>query len=318
MFRVAVLDDYARVSLRLADWTPLADRAEIVVFDRPLSEAAARVELRDFDAVCLMRERMPFPGSLIRALPRLRHITFTGPRNRTLDLDAARARGIVVAGATGDPTASGGTVELAWGLILSAARQLPQQMQHLREGGWQLEPGRVVRGKTLGLLGLGRLGAQMVPIARAFGMEVIAWSPNLTNDRALAAGTVRVERDSLFEGADFLSLHLVLSERSAGLVGEAEFSRMKPLAWLINTSRAGLVDAQALYRSLSEGRIAGAALDVFEVEPLPVSDRLRGLSNVLMTPHLGYYTVEQMSAFYRNMIANLMAFLDGALAQSEQ
>jgi D-3-phosphoglycerate dehydrogenase len=311
MLRIAVLDDYAQVALKLADWSSLRQRAEVVVFDRPLGEEQAREVLRGFTAVCLMRERMAFPGRLIRALPDLRCIAITGPRNRTLDLDAARACGIAVCTASGSPAASGGTVELAWGLILAAARQLPQQIQSLRAGTWQLEPGQILRGKTLALLGLGRLGAQMVPVARAFGMEVIAWSPNLTVERAQAAGAEHVRREALFERADFLSLHLVLSERTAGLVGEPDLERMKPGAWLVNTSRAGLVDPDALFRCLERRRIAGAALDVFEVEPLPAGDRLLTLPNVLLTPHLGYYTVEQMGAFYRNTVTNLQSFLDG-------
>ncbi|MEN9774699.1 MAG: hypothetical protein RL322_1769 [Pseudomonadota bacterium] len=311
MFRIAVLDDYAQVAHRMADWSALQGRAEIVFFDQALAPDEAVRALQDFDAVSLLRERMAFPRSLIERLPRLKCIAITGPRNRTLDIDAARDRGIVVCSATGAPVASGATVELSWGLILSAARQLPAQMSRLRAGGWQGDPGHVLRGRTLGVLGLGRLGAQMVPIAQAFGMTVIAWSPNLTDEKAAACGALRVSREALFEQSDYLSLHLVLSERSAGLVGAADLARMKPTAWLINTSRAGLVEADALWQALQERRLGGAALDVYDIEPLPLSDRFRALDQVIMTPHLGYYVVEQLEAFYQGTVRNLVAFLDG-------
>lgn len=312
LFRIAVLDDYQHVALTLANWSPVQAQAEVVVFDRHLGEEEAAERLRDFDALCMMRERMAMPRRLIERLPRLKLICITGGKHRTLDEDAARERGIALLTAAGSEAGASSTTELAWGLILSALRQIPQQAQGMREGGWQTHCGSVLRGKTLGLVGLGKLGQQMVPVARAFGMQVRAWSQNLTPEAASGAGAQYASKEDLFATSDIVSLHLVLGERSRGIVGRADLSRMQPHAWLVNTARAGLVDQEALYEALAQRRIAGAALDVFDVEPLPADDRFRRLDNVVLTPHLGYAAQEQMRAFHQNTVRHLVDFLAAA------
>jgi len=308
-FRIAVLDDWQHVALQLADWSQVQARAEVVVFDRHLGEEEAAAALRDFDALCLMRERMAMPRRLIEQLPRLKLICFTGARHRTLDEDAARERGIALRSAVGSDAGGSSTTELAWGLILSALRRIPQQAEGMRAGGWQTQCGSVLRGKTLGLVGLGKLGRQMVPVAQAFGMQVRAWSPNLTPEAAAEAGVQHASKEDLFAGSDIVSLHLVLGERSRGIVTRADLSRMQPHALLVNTARAGLVDQDALYLALVERRIGGAALDVFEAEPLPPDDRFRALDNVVLTPHLGYATVEQMRGYQENTVRHLLDYL---------
>jgi len=308
-FRIAILDDWQHVALTLADWSPVQAQAEVVVFDRHLDEDEAAQELRDFDALCLMRERMAMPKRLMEQLPRLKLICITGARHRTLDEEAARERGIALLAATGSEAGATSTTELAWGLMLAWLRQIPQQAQGMRTGGWQTHCGSGLRGKTLGLVGLGKLGRQMVPVAHAFGMRVQAWSQNLTPEAAAAAGAAHVSKDDLFATSDIVSLHLVLGERSRGIVGRADLWRMQPHALLVNTARAGLVDQDALYEALVQGRIGGAALDVFNEEPLPPHDRFRELGNVLLTPHLGYATEEQMRGYQQNTVRNLLGYL---------
>ncbi|MFD1840568.1 D-2-hydroxyacid dehydrogenase family protein [Paracidovorax cattleyae] len=309
--RVAILDDYQGIALRMADWSALQQRCELVSFDRHLEEDEAVAALQDFDAVCLLRERMAFPASLIERLPRLRFIAVTGIRNRTLDLEAALGRGIVVSHTERRGDGLGATAELAWGLILALARHLPQEFANMREGRWQTTLGTALGGRTLGLLGLGRLGRRMVPVARAFGMDVVAWSQNLTDEAAQAAGCRRVDKQELFARSDFISLHLVLSERSRHIVGAQELAAMQPHAVIVNTSRGPLIDRAALVEALQAGRIAGAGLDTFDVEPLPAGDPLRRLPNVVLTPHLGYTVEELLRPFYEDTVENLAAFLDG-------
>jgi len=312
MIRIAILDDYAGVALQLADWSALRGRAEVVVFRRNLAvpEEAAEA-LADFDVVCCMRERMAFPAELIARLPRLKLITITGLSHRTLDLEAATARGIPVCGTVLQGRGRNATVELAWGLILSLARHLPAEIAGMRQGGWQTRLGSSLADKTLGLLGLGRLGRRMVPIARAFEMKVIAWSSNLTAEAAEAVGAIRVEKEALFRQSDVLSIHLVLGERSRGLVGAPELALMKPSAWLVNVARGPIVDRAALLEAVTTRRIAGAAVDVYDVEPLPEGDPMRRLDNLLPTPHLGYAVAETMGEFYQGTVANIRAWLDG-------
>lgn len=307
--RVAVLDDYQRIALRLADWSALGERAEVVVFHEPLDEAQAVSELQEFDVLCLMRERMAMPRGLLERLPRLKLICTTGAKHRTLDEEAARERGIELLAAAGSDAGRSATAELAWGLILSLMRGIPREAQGMRDGAWQTHVGRVLRGKTLGLLGLGKLGRQMVPVARAFGMDVLAWSPNLTPGAASEAGAAYASKEKLFACSDVVSLHLVLGERSRGIVSREDLARMKPDAFLVNTARAGLVDTDALYEALQQRRIAGAGIDVFDSEPLPADDRFRALDNVVLTPHLGYATEEQMRAFHQGTVDNLAAWL---------
>lgn len=310
--RIAVLDDYQRLALRLADWSALERRgAQVTVFDRhlPLDEAAHA--LADFDAVCHLRERMAMPRELIERLPRLRCIAITGREHRTLDLAAAHERGIVVTCAANQGQGQRATPELAWGLILALARQIPQSAALMKDRGWQRHCGVTLEGKTLGLIGLGRIASAMVPVAQAFGMKVLAWSANLQPARAQAAGALWCDRDELLARSDFISLHLVLSERSRHTLGAPELARMKPTAYLVNTARAQLVEPQALLTVLREGRIAGAGLDVFEHEPLPDDHPLRRLDNVILTPHLGYTVEETLAAFYQGTVDNLLAFMDG-------
>jgi phosphoglycerate dehydrogenase-like enzyme len=311
-FRIAVLDDYQHVALTLADWSPVRARSEVVVFDRHLSEDEAAEQLHDFDALCLMRERMAMPRRLIERLPRLKLICITGGKHRTLDEDAVRERGIELLAASGSETGASATSELAWGLILAWMRRIPQEAQAMRAGGWQTQCGSVLRGKTLGLVGLGKLGRQMVPVAHAFGMQVRAWSQNLTPEAAAAAGAQYTSKEDLFIISDIVSLHLVLGERSRGIVTRADLGRMRPHALLVNTARAGLVDQDALYEALAQGRIGGAALDVFDEEPLPPDDRFRTLDNVVLTPHLGYAAREQMRAYQQNTVRHLVDYLAGA------
>jgi len=315
MPRVAILDDYAGAALEVADWSPVQARADITVFDRHLSQAQAAEALRPFDVVCTLRERMAFPRALIEGLPNLGLITIVGHSLPNLDLAAATECGVAVAHSDfASPrfrSVRDATPELAWGLMIATVRNLAEEHRRMREGGWQASTGRTLWGTTLGLLGLGRTGKRMAGYAKAFGMQVIAWSQNLTEEAASAAGARRVEKAALFEEADVVSIHLVLSERTRGLVGEPELARMKPHAYLINTSRGPIVDEAALIAALEAGRIAGAGLDVYDLEPLPADHRLRALPNVTLSPHLGYVTHEMLGAFYSDTVEAVVAWLDG-------
>lgn len=311
MLRIAILDDYQDVALGLADWASLGPDCEVVRFGRNLAtEEEAATALADFDVLCLMRERMALPPSLMARLPRLRLVSVTGARIRTLDLAAAAAQGITVC-----HTAAGesrrGVPELAWALIFALARHIPAEDATIRAGGWQAGLGHVLGGKVLGLAGLGKLGGRMAVIGRAFEMQVIGWSPNLTEARAAELGVRRVDKATLFAEADVVSLHLILSDRSRGIVGAAELAAMKPGAMLINTARGPLVDEAALIAALREGRIR-AGLDVFDREPLPPDHPLRNAPNTVLTPHVGYATQGAYAEFFRDTVENIRAWRAGA------
>ncbi|MFG2306586.1 D-2-hydroxyacid dehydrogenase family protein [Actinacidiphila glaucinigra] len=305
--KIAILDDYQGVALGLADWDAL--RADVHVFrDAFQDEEAVVAALAGFEVVVAMRERTPFPASTLDRLSDLKLLVTTGPVNAAIDLDAARRAGITVCGTGyfGHPTA-----ELTWALILSAARLIPQQVDSVRRGGWQQGLGTSLRGATLGLLGLGRLGTAVAEVGRAFGMRTIAWSQNLTPDAAQAKGAEYVPRDELFARSDVLSIHMVLSESTQGLVGARELGLMKPTAILVNTSRGPLVDEAALIAALTEERIASAALDVFDREPLPAGHPLRTLPNAVVTPHIGYVSRDLYEVFYRDAVEDIAAWSAG-------
>lgn len=309
MPRIAILDDYASVSLRMADWTSLPKGFEPVVFTDNVVEHDALVErLKDFEIVCAMRERTPFPGDVFQRLPNLKLFVTSGMRNKAVDFVTANQRGVVCCG-----TESGGitTVEHTWALILGLARHIAHDDRMMREGKWQTRIGVDLNGRTLGVIGLGRLGGMVATIAKAFGMKVIAWSENLTAERCAEVGVEQVSREELFRRADFITIHMVLSDRSRGLVGAKEFALMKPTARLVNTSRGPIVDEKALIDALSGNRIAGAAVDVFDEEPLPADHPLRKLDNLLMTPHMGYVTEETYRVFYGQMVENIRAWHEG-------
>ncbi|MDQ1077621.1 D-2-hydroxyacid dehydrogenase family protein [Pseudoroseomonas cervicalis] len=312
--RIAVLDDYQQVARGMADWSALGEEARIDFLDRPLAALpleAAAAALAEYEVLGLMRERMPMPAALLARLPRLRLIVTTGARNPSLDVAAARARGITVCH-TGGGESYHATTELALALMLNALRHLPGEEARMRQGLWQGSVGRTLHGRVLGLAGLGRLGGRMAELGRAFGMEVIAWSENLTAARCAELGVRQVGREALFRGAEILSLHLVLSERSRGLVGPAEFALMRPDAVLINTSRGPLVQEAALIEALRSRRIAAAGLDVYDQEPLPADHPLRGLDNVVLSPHLGYVTEGTYRVFFRDMVEAIAAWKAGA------
>jgi len=291
----------------MADWSPLAGRAVITVFNDHLSNLDEVVErLLPFDVVCVMRERTPLPRSVIERLPRLKLIASTGPRNAAINMEAAAERGSVVAHTGCDPRP---TIEMTWALILASARQVALENAHVRVGGWQLTIGDSLHGKTLGVLGLGNMGSEVARIGLAFGMEVIAWSQNLTVDKAKTCGARLVSKEELFRNADLLTIHLVLSQRTKGLIGAAELQAMKPSARLINTSRGPIVDEPALIEVLHERRIAGAALDVFDVEPWPADHPFRSLDNVLSTPHIGYVARDLYRVFFADTVKNITRWL---------
>lgn len=306
---IAILDDYQNVALSLADWSALNGRAAITVFNDHLDGTDAVVaRLQPFEVVCVMRERTPMTRAIIERLPKLRVIASTAPRNASIDLEAAAERGVQVlhTGYSSTPT-----IELTWALILASSRNLIEENTALRTGGWQRKLGDELAGRTLGLLGLGNIGGEMARIGKAFGMTVIAWSRNLTAERAAAAGTVVVAKDELFRRADILSIHLVLSDRTRGLVGAPEFALMKPTARLVNTSRGPIVVEADLLDTLKTGRIAGAAIDVFDQEPLPLDHPFRTVPNVLATPHIGYVSRTQYERFYKDTVDNIVRWLDG-------
>ncbi|MGJ4948315.1 D-2-hydroxyacid dehydrogenase family protein [Bradyrhizobium sp. HKCCYLS20291] len=308
--RCAILDDYYDTTLSLADWPRLAGNVDVTAFTHPFDgEEAAASALADVDIICAMRERTPLPRTLIERLPKLKLLITSGMRNAAIDMDAAKGRGIVVCGTQygRDPTAP-----LTMGLILELTRKIGQENARMHAGQpWQALGGVEIEGKTLGIIGLGKLGTKIAGLAKAFGMNVIAWSPNLTPERCQEAGVGYATKEQLFATADVITIHVVLSERSRGLVGAADIARMKPSAYLVNTSRAPIVDEAALLQALREKRIAGAGLDVFSVEPLPAAHPLRGLDNVVLTPHLGYVTEESFRAHYGQMVDCIAAWLDG-------
>lgn len=310
--KLGLLDDYQGVALVMADWSALVGRAEIEVFREPFADLdAAAAALAEFDILCIMRERLRFPGALIERLPRLKCLITTGSYNAAIDLAAATARGVIVCGTTNGPGTTA-TAELAWGLVLAAVRQLPREDRAVRHGQWQTGLGRLVEGRTIGLIGLGAVGSVVARYAAAFGMRMLAWSPNLTAERAAEFGARRVDKEVLLRESDIVSLHIVLSDRTRGLIGARELALMRRSAVLVNTSRGPLVDEAALVAALAEGRIAGAALDVFDHEPLPAGHPLRGCADrVVLTPHIGYVTEEVYRVFYRDTAEAARAFLDG-------
>ena len=315
MPKVAILDDYARAALDVADWSAVQAKAEIVVFDRHLSEDEAAEALKDFEVLVTVRERMALPRTLIARLPKLRLITIIGMSLPNLDMAAATEHGVVVChsdyGAPAFRGVSNATPELTWGLMIATVRHIAHEDRRMRDGGWQSTTGLILAGRTLGLLGLGRIGRRMAEYAKVFGMEVIAWSQNLTAEAAAEVGVRRVEKDELFAQADVLSIHLVLSDRSRGLVTARELGLMKPTAYLINTSRGPIVDEAALIEVLRSRRIAGAGIDVYGAEPPPADHPLRSIDNVTLTPHLGYVTRETLHAFYSDSLEAVAAYLDG-------
>lgn len=311
MLKIAVLDDYQRVAEQYADWDRVRAQCSVEIFDRHLgSTDEAAAALADFDVICLLRERMPVPAALIERLPKLKLICATGAHNRTLDLDAATARGIVVShtrnAATENPTS-----ELTWGLILAAARRIDLENRNMRNGGWQTTVGSTLHGRTLGVVGLGRLGQVVARIGAAFGMDILAWSPNLTEERAAAAGARLVSKADLFARSDVVTIHMVLSDRTRGLIGAEELALLGSEGILVNTSRGPLVQEGALIAALREGRLGVAALDTFDVEPLPKDHPFRTMDNVLATPHLGYVTQGTYQVFYPDIVENIEAFLAG-------
>ncbi len=312
--RIAVLDDYQSVALSMADWSVLDARATVTVFNDHVADTDAVVErLQPFDIVCVMRERTPMTRSIIERLPKIRMIASTANRNASIDLKAAEERGIQVVhtGYTSAPT-----IELTWALILASARNLVAENASLRGGGWQQSVGDDMAGRTLGVLGLGNVGGAVAQIGNAFGMKVIAWSQNLTIDRAAEAGATLVSRDEVFREADVVTIHLVLSGRTRGLVGAAELALMKPTSRLINTSRGPIVVEADLIAALKDKTIAGAAIDVFDQEPLSLDHPLRALPNLLATPHIGYVSRGLYARFYQDTVTNICRWLDGQAAEA--
>ncbi len=309
MIKVAVLDDYQAVAATMADWAQLGPDVAVDFFHEHVAEREALVErLAPYAVVCLMRERTPFPRALFERLPGLQLLVTTGMRNAAIDMEAAREHGVVVCGTGG---ATHGTAELAWALVLALARNLPTEDAWLRQGGWQRSVGTTLHGRTLGLLGLGRLGQVVARYGHAFGMDVLAWSHNLTAEHAAEHGASRVDEDELLRRADVVSIHLVLSERTRGLIGARELALMQPSAYLVNTSRGPIVDEDALVRALHDGVIAGAALDVYHEEPLPPDHPLLDAPNTVLTPHLGYVNDAAYEAFYRDTVEVIRSWRAG-------
>jgi phosphoglycerate dehydrogenase-like enzyme len=307
--KIAVLDDFQGVALEMADWSPLEEKAEITLFRDHLSDAASVVQrLKPFDVVCVMRERTPLPRAILEQLPNLKLIASTALRNASIDVAAAKERGITVCG-TG--YSANGAAELTWALIMAAVRSIPAECESLRKGQWQVSVGENLEGLTIGIVGLGRIGASIAKYARAFGMNVIAWSQNLTRETAEQHGARLVSKEELFRQADIVTVHLILSGRTRGIIGAPEFTLMKPTAYFVNTSRGPLADENALIDALKSQAIAGAALDVFDIEPLPESHPLRSLPNVVATGHVGFVTRESYRKFYGDTVENILAWLDG-------
>jgi len=312
VIRVAVLDDYQRRAHEWADWSSLGDDVEVEFFAEPIAQPELARALAGFQVLVLMRERTRFTADVLAQLPELTLVVTTGMRNASLDVAHLLDRGVVVCGTEHDPGGAGvsSTVEVAWALILATAKRVTVEDRALRAGRWQTDLPVNLSGATLGLLGLGRLGAQMVAPARAFGMDVLAWSENLTASRATEVGARLVTREELFAHSDWLSIHLVLSDRSRGLVGAAELAAMRSGATLINTSRAGIVDRDALIRELRAGRI-NAGLDVYDTEPLPVDDPLTSIAGAVLLPHLGYVSHDAMRVMYGQVVEDIRAWRSG-------
>ena len=307
-YKIAVLDDYQNAAFESADWSVLGHRADIAVFQDHIADPEAMIErLLPFDVICVMRERSPLPRNIIERLPNLKLIASTGAGNSSIDVAAAGDHGIAIAntGYSSDPA-----IEFTWALILASTRHIATESNSVRSGGWQQTVGADLRGKTLGVLGLGHIGSEVARIGRAFGMNLITWSQNMTPQAAEAAGAILVSKNELFEQADILTIHVVLSSRTRGLIGATELARMKPTARLINTSRGPIVEEQALISVLKNKQIAGAAIDVFDVEPLPPDHPFRALDNVLATPHIAYVSKGLYKTFYEDTVSNIRRWLD--------
>jgi phosphoglycerate dehydrogenase-like enzyme len=308
--RIAVLDDYQSVAAAFTDWSKVPEPVEVVEFhDHVDDEDALVARLQPFDVVLAMRERTAFPRSVIERLPNLKLLVTTGMRNKAIDIAAANERGITVCGTGSQATA---TAELTWGLILATLRHIPQEDASVRVGGWQHTIGGDLAGARLGVVGLGRLGSRVATVGQAFGMDVVAWSQNLTDERAAEHGVTRVEREELFATADVVTVHLLWSKRTRGLIGADDFARMKPTSVFINTSRGPIVQQQALIDALDQNRIAGAGIDVYDQEPLPADHPMRTLPRTVLTPHLGYVTRGTYEVFYGEAVEDVAAFLAGS------
>src|SRR5271169_5768230 len=306
--KVAILDDYQNVALQLADWSGVRRHAEITVFNDHVADPSAVVErLRPFDAICVMRERTPLTREILEQTTKPKAIASTGPRNASIETQTAADLGIAVTATGYDSTP---TIEFAWSLILASMRGIDREAASLRAGGWQTSLGSNLRGKSLGVVGLGNIGREVARIGLAFGMKVIAWSQNLTEEKASAAGASLVDKPTLFREADIVTVHLVLSHRTRGLIGAPELALMKPAARLVNTSRGPIVDEAALVEALQARRIAGAAIDVFDVEPLPSDHPFRKLDNILATPHIGYVSEDLYRTFYGDAAANITKWVE--------
>ena len=315
MIKIAILDDYAKVALKSADWSVLKGRAEITVFDRHLSQDEAASALQPFDVLCTVRERMGLPRSLFERLPNLKMVTIVGMSLPNLDMAAASDHGVIVCHSNfANPIFAGianATPELTWGLLIATVRNMSLEDRRMRAGLWQSTMGTILAGRTLGLLGLGRIGKRMAAYGRAFDMNVIAWSQNLSDETAASVGAKRITKDELFQLSDVLSIHVILSDRTRGIVTARELALMKPTSYLINTSRGPIVVEADLIAALRSGRIAGAGLDVFDVEPPPADHPFRSMDNVTLAPHLGYVTHETLRAFYTDTLDAVVAFVDG-------
>jgi phosphoglycerate dehydrogenase-like enzyme len=304
--KIAILDDYQGIALQMANWSVIPGNPEIKVFHDHVSELDPLVRrLLPFDVLCIMRERTPMTAAILERLPNLKLIASTGPRNSAIDSEAAKRKGVEVLHTGYD---SAPTIEFAWALILSITRNVAAENASVRNGGWQTAVGSDLRGKTLGVVGLGNIGSRVAEIGRAFEMDVIAWSENLTKEKAEALGAVLVSKEEIFRRADILTIHLILSQRSRGIVGRNELALMKPTAYLINAARGAIVDEAALIETMKARKIAGAAIDVFDLEPLPAEHPFRHLPNVLATPHLGYGSRSLYETFYRDSVANISSW----------
>jgi phosphoglycerate dehydrogenase-like enzyme len=308
--RCAILDDYINLALKVADWSKIGDRIDVTVFNEPFAstEAAAHA-LKDFEIICAMRERTPFPRALFAALPKLKLLITSGMRNAAIDMEAAKQHQVVLCGTqwARDPTAP-----LTMGLILELTRNIGRENARMHAGeALQKFVGIEIEGKRLGVVGLGKLGGKVAGLGKAFGMDVIAWSPNLTPERCKEVGVGYATKEELFSTADFITVHVVLSQRSRGLVGRDDLARMKPTAYLVNTARGPIVDEAALLETLQQKKIAGAAVDVFSVEPLPTDHPFRKLDNIVLTPHLGYVTEEGFRNHYSQMVEGIDAWFKG-------
>ena len=306
--RLAILNDFQGVALELADWGPVREHFEIDILRGVIEEKDRAAALAPYAAIVAMRERTPFPASLLERLPNLRLLVTTGMWNRAIDINAAESRGVVVCGTDSSRYAP---VELTWALVLGLARHVHSEDASLRRGEWQKSIGMELHGKTLGVLGLGRLGREVARIGAAFGMRVIGWSPNLTEARAAEAGVQWVAREAFFAAADVLTIQLVLGETTRGLIGATELALMKPTALLVNTSRGAIVDEHALAAALRDGRIAGAAVDVYTTEPIPADHPLLAAPRTLLTPHIGITTRDNYRMYYQQAVEDVLAYLDG-------